>query len=1174
MRLAHTRRSFWRGARRASSVAALKREDLYVYEKIEPAVPERAWFGTEAIPEEPLKDQHSLDARKRSVGSRWRKLSQERLKDLRRLQREKKRQEELEAAAAVERRTEEALQDAYTRLDELQAVEKAEKADDALGEVGGDREEQLKLEKEWSNRFHERLEQRLRVKELRTGQPSYMGDTALLRHVERMFERLIILRIASTCQRRPELLRFVNNSYLKHVVRGFDRKSKASFVNSKELDEDTIICSLPPDTAPLVVRQVLALSSAQTLSENKMGLREGKTRVRMLTDDVKEARVDLEIPPGLVEESQGEDAAIPSFDTFAHTHKLFLASCVETYKSLGELGREYFLLALSGRLRIHLGMKKNAAVFEEFLSKQYSGQHADEIMTELCGEEHLKKWDRATARSHSIVAILEPMLINNQNKLLAHSEKGFSIPEDDLPVLEKVLQACLNRAASADAVAVVQQCISQISFSIVQDLMNKRGSLSQIGADANAEDNTLYLRRQRILDEAHTPALLAAGVLLNLLCHVDIDGKHLFVASTLRTTNRGEPSSLGVIKVDPRLHFGTALSTRMFQVEQHPVMVCKPDSWSSVKKREDSDRTYHSPFISMKATLLRPPSSTGWITRWLERTVTPCLAPGRLSNALDFMSQTPWAISETAHDHLTKLRARGESIGEKLKGGFTPLPPKPPTIWTQRSWQAHLVAKESSREDQCRSLSAKYQLDSLEPLVDKYVGKTLYFPVNCDFRGRTYPLHASLNYQSSDYLRSLLEFGEDKPLGKEGLWYLKIHAANLMGLDKKSFNARIKWVDDNVEEIIRSRDNPDSDQALWRQADKPLLGYATLVTLANALCYSGPIEEFPCRLPVHVDGSCNGLQHYSAMARDPRGAVTANLTPRTYDEEPSDVYSTVLTEVVRRNQSNLLDKTYGRMANILADHLKRKTIKQSVMTNVYGVTKRGMTLQIARQLEDQFQKENAWYAPGEIMRMSAYIADLVDLGLKDVFQGAVRVQKWFKDAIFVIREAHRRVGIPMTPICFTNPIGLPVGQPYFAKSNKSSRTVNLGFQSLTIDKRSRDSTANYTKQRSAFAPNFVHSMDAAHVHLTALKLKESGITCFGSVHDSYWAHAADMPKMTRILRESFVELYSENRLDRLHHDLQTTYGKLLRLANVRIPPPPPQGDFDLNQVLHAPYFFA
>lgn len=44
------------------------------------------------------------------------------------------------------------------------------------------------------------------------------------------------------------------------------------------------------------------------------------------------------------------------------------------------------------------------------------------------------------------------------------------------------------------------------------------------------------------------------------------------------------------------------------------------------------------------------------------------------------------------------------------------------------------------------------------------------------------------------------------------------------------------------------------------------------------------------------------------------------------------------------------------------------------------------------------------------------------------------------------------------------------------------------------------------RQRSAFPPNYIHSIDSAHMMRTALACKRAGIA-FAGVHDSFWTHA-------------------------------------------------------------------
>lgn len=56
---------------------------------------------------------------------------------------------------------------------------------------------------------------------------------------------------------------------------------------------------------------------------------------------------------------------------------------------------------------------------------------------------------------------------------------------------------------------------------------------------------------------------------------------------------------------------------------------------------------------------------------------------------------------------------------------------------------------------------------------------------------------------------------------------------------------------------------------------------------------------------------------------------------------------------------------------------------------------------------------------------------------------------------------------------------------------------------------------NATKQRNAFPPNFIHSLDSCHMMLTALHCFKAGIV-FASVHDCFWTHAATVDEMNRV----------------------------------------------------------
>jgi len=103
-------------------------------------------------------------------------------------------------------------------------------------------------------------------------------------------------------------------------------------------------------------------------------------------------------------------------------------------------------------------------------------------------------------------------------------------------------------------------------------------------------------------------------------------------------------------------------------------------------------------------------------------------------------------------------------------------------------------------------------------------------------------------------------------------------------------------------------------------------------------------------------------------------------------------------------------------------------------------------------------------------------------------------------------------------------------------------------------------------QKTAFPPNFVHSLDSTHMLMTAIAMRDAGLT-FASVHDSYWTHAADVPVMNKLLREQFVLLHGQPILEHLYQSFVD------RFPDLEFPPLPPRGDLRLSDVMNSPYFF-
>uniref|UniRef100_A0A672HQR7 DNA-directed RNA polymerase n=1 Tax=Salarias fasciatus TaxID=181472 RepID=A0A672HQR7_SALFA len=423
-------------------------------------------------------------------------------------------------------------------------------------------------------------------------------------------------------------------------------------------------------------------------------------------------------------------------------------------------------------------------------------------------------------------------------------------------------------------------------------------------------------------------------------------------------------------------------------------------------------------------------------------------------------------------------------------------------------------AKKKCSEMHSLRMDALYKLSIAHHMRDEI----FWFPHNMDFRGRTYPCPPYFNHLGSDVTRAILVFAEGKPLGPKGLDWLKIHLVNLTGLKKRSsLQGRLEYANTIIDDILDSADKPLTGKKWWMNADEPWQALACCMEIANAVRAPDP-AKFISHFPVHQDGSCNGLQHYAALGRDVIGARSVNLMPC---ELPQDVYSGVAQQVeafrARDAESGLM------IAKVLEGFISRKVVKQTVMTVVYGVTRYGGRLQIEKRLKeiDEFPKEYIWDA-------SHYLVRQVFSGLKEMFTGTREIQDWLTESARLISKCGHTVE-------WVTPLGLPIIQPYHRTLFHYILIFVYAWAFMSFLRR-----PDTVKQKNAFPPNFIHSLDSTHMMLTALHCYSAGLT-FVSVHDCFWTHAITVDIMNKVCREQFVALHSQPILQELSNFLLQKY---------------------------------
>lgn len=547
--------------------------------------------------------------------------------------------------------------------------------------------------------------------------------------------------------------------------------------------------------------------------------------------------------------------------------------------------------------------------------------------------------------------------------------------------------------------------------------------------------------------------------------------------------------------------------------------------------------------------------------------------------ALDYLGSTPWCINKAVLAIARQAWVDGETIGELPSSQSVPAPDKSDFYLVFDTLNAEtseigvpmfdeklyrrMTRKIGKKNAELHSLRCDMNLKFM--VADKFESDIIYYPHNLDFRGRAYPIPPNLSHLGSDLCRGLLQFHTKKPLGKEGLRWMKIHLCNLFGNNKISLEERAAWTESHMELLIDSAREPLKGQRWWTKAEEPFQALAVCIDLVAALD-SGCPELYCSGIPVHQDGSCNGLQHYAALGRDKVGAEAVNLTAST---SPQDVYSGVLKIVLSRIDADAMipedsllpaDQAKGRLARLLKGKVDRKVVKQTVMTSVYGVTKLGARAQIQSKLVDKFEVgPDGMMSPetdSQVFTGSMYLASLTLESLAEMFSSAKAIMDWLSQcANIVASEGHT--------MSWVTPLGLPVMQPYRKERTYAVRTL---LQTITLADQSDSLPVSRNKQRSAFPPNYVHSLDATHMILTALRMQQKGL-CFAAVHDSYWTHAGDVSTMGSLLRECFVELYEQPLLDNLRESL------IRRYPSVEFPPVPERGSYTVRDVLKSDYFF-
>jgi DNA-directed RNA polymerase len=633
----------------------------------------------------------------------------------------------------------------------------------------------------------------------------------------------------------------------------------------------------------------------------------------------------------------------------------------------------------------------------------------------------------------------------------------------------------------------------------------------------------------------------------------------------------GRLEDLGLVGIDPVV--------RARALHPYRGVYLTPEVLSSI----DAIKTYISETTPIYGPCIEPPlewhglSGGGFHTEKMQRshrylvkappTARDYLRRADLSTAcaaVNTLQETRWAVNREVADVIAALAAAGREVAGIALPTDEPRPDRAP--WMDdtdkaamtpeqgvqlKAWKRAMSEWYERRKRRVAGYSRFYSA-SRQASFFRDLGP-LYFVYFLDTRGRAYPLTYGLSPQGDDLQKGLLRFYDGLPLDSDDAvrWFL-IHGANKFGFDKAKLAEREQWVRERDTLIRNIAANPLDTVAEWAAADNPVQFLAWCLEYAEWRRGG----EFVSHLPISMDGSCNGLQHFSAMLRDEVGGEATNLTN---NESMQDIYGRVADAAFLRIVADVpkTDEDRAAQAWWIAHGVSRTVVKRSVMTTPYGVTKRTSTKYVLQDYLSTVPNIDGEYS--ERYRLAAYVMDHVWPAIGDVVVKAKEAMDWLKAAVPAIIAEKTGEDDPM--IEWETPDGFPATQTYFEMTIHEIRSLLHG--KVRINVAAETDTPALARHQTALAPNFVHSMDATHMRLVTAAAKREGITSLAMIHDDYGTHAANAGRLFRIIREQFFEMYS-------NHDP-------LRAFSVRYPTsgaPPLPGTLDLGEVLESDYFFS
>ena len=474
------------------------------------------------------------------------------------------------------------------------------------------------------------------------------------------------------------------------------------------------------------------------------------------------------------------------------------------------------------------------------------------------------------------------------------------------------------------------------------------------------------------------------------------------------------------------------------------------------------------------------------------------------------------------------LQGKGRSVGKFQPIVHHDLPPKPVDIAENaesrkkyRREKAEVLNRQAQEfKKSCRT---RMTMETVKRFKDK---DRFFIPHSFDYRGRVYPIPAFLTVQDTDFGKSLIRFADESFMDDEAERWLRFQVATTYGLDKDTLDDRLAWTYENEWLIERVATDPIGNLPDWEGAEEPWQFAAACDEFYHCVIKRDRISTGLC---VAIDATCSGLQILAGLAKDKSTAKLVNVLP---SDKPQDAYKVI----AETSKSNIPER--------LRPNWDRKKTKRTVMTIPYNAK----PFSNRSYIRDALKEDGIEIEKEELTQTVNAVREAMNV----IVPGPMRVMKWIES------EVGKAIKRGAKELKWKTPSGFIVNQQIFKKEFERITLQVLGQCNMRVS--TGDSNkVDKARHKAATAPNLIHSLDASLLCDATLAFNNP----IALIHDSVLCRATDMTELSRIVRETYMNLFAG-------HDYLTDFANQIGAETE----PPIIGDLKPESVMESTYFFC